>query len=71
MKKLIPFILLLLLFLVVIPVYADELSDRNATELLRQLESLNGEEAKRNDFQDGMDAYLQRDYKTAFKKFKS
>jgi uncharacterized protein len=64
-------LLIITLAFTVIPVYADESPDRNATELLRQLESLKGEEAKKNDFQDGMDAYLQRDYKTAFKNFKS
>jgi len=45
-------LLIMTLAFTVISVYADESPDQNATELLRKLESLKGEEAKKNDFHD-------------------
>ena len=71
MKKSILFTFLLFFLLTVTPVYADEASDKNPEELLKQLEGLNGETVKKSDFQDGMNAYLRRDYRTAFRVFRS
>ena len=63
MKNLILFLSSLWFLLVIAPVCADESPGRNATELLDQLENLSGKQIKKNVFQDGMNAYLQRDYK--------
>ena len=55
----------------VAPTYADELHGQSATELLEQLEGFKEDLVEKNNFQDGMEAYLRRDYRTAFRIFKS
>lgn len=60
----------ILFLLIFSPVFKDESYGQSATELLDQMEDFNGEESKNNNFQEGMEAYLRRDYKAAFKIFK-
>jgi len=76
MKKLMFLLFIVWISMSGVSIYADENPKQNATELLQQLEGMGRErvkqkEIKKNDFQDGMNAYLRRDYKTAFRIFKS
>ena len=71
MKNSFLFLHSILFLLIVAPICVDESYGQSASELLGQLENLKGEEVKNNNFQDGMSAYLRRDYRTAFKIFKS